>query len=215
MFRCRAECKTITKPPIVPESIRNIDFKQLGKQIASISPLLIGGVDATSGVSGSSGQRSSAQFTPIINQIASLKGPQNTPITNESIPSSALPQASNIEKVDELIGLAISRSQVFLNNDKARAALGGSSLQIFVYALDVQNKSNHVAAFYMDSDIGKSERGVMETKKPSATVHINKANLKETLEGRFDLLEAMKKSEIRFEGSLIALSKLRFLLQFK
>ena len=56
---------------------------------------------------------------------------------------------------------------------------------------------------------------MLELKKPSSTVHINAVHFAETLEGRLDLLEAMKKSQIRFSGSLIALSKLRFLIQFK
>lgn len=63
--------------------------------------------------------------------------------------------------------------------------------------------------------LGKGELGVLDSKKPSATIHINEANLSGTLDGRLDLLEALKKSQIRFAGSLLALSKLRFLLQFQ
>lgn len=63
--------------------------------------------------------------------------------------------------------------------------------------------------------LGKGEVGILETKNPSATVHIRAAHLAETLEGRLDLLEAMKMAQIRFSGSLLAFSKLRYLLQFK
>ncbi|KAM7541949.1 hypothetical protein Aperf_G00000000101 [Anoplocephala perfoliata] len=204
------QVKSIQDPPKISDPVRKIDFKKLGQQIASLSPFLVGG--GAGGIPASDVQRASAQFAPLITQIATLKA--NSQISALNPLAESMEQVSQAE-VDQLVERALSRSQIFLNNDRTRAVLGSASLQVFVYASDIQQEGDHLAAFYMDADKGKSERGILETEKPSATVHIKAAHLAETLEGRFDLLEAMKMSQIRFSGSLLALSKLRFLLQFK
>ncbi len=62
---------------------------------------------------------------------------------------------------------------------------------------------------------GKSGRGLLEGKEASATIHIAAGDFAETILGRLDVLEAVKKGQIRVTGSLLSLAKLRFLLQFK
>ncbi|VDL59703.1 unnamed protein product [Hymenolepis diminuta] len=203
--------KCIKDPPKLSDQVHSIDFQKLGKQIASLSPLLMGGVG--DGLV-SATQRASAQFTSLINQIAGMKS-QTASITTPLDPlttsaSEVVAKVSKIE-VDQLVERALARSQIFLNNERARAALGSASLQVFVYSSDIHQENECMVAFYMDSDTV----GILETKNPSATVHIGAAHLAETLEGRLDLLEAMKMTQIRFSGSLLALSKLRYLLQFK
>ncbi|KAL5961753.1 hypothetical protein TSMEX_010507 [Taenia solium] len=202
---------SLQEPSVTRDKVHSIDFHEIGKQIANLSPLLICG----EGVRGS--QETSTEFSAIISQIASLKVPQgNNPCTTAaSVSKSSVADHTSPEKVSEVIEQALARGQVFLGNEKVRAALGGTSLQVFVYASDIQQAGDYVAAFYMDSDTGKGELGVLDFKKPSATIHISEANLSGALDGRLDLLEALKKSQIRFAGSLLALSKLRFLLQFQ
>ncbi|CDI96874.1 stomatin [Echinococcus multilocularis] len=206
-----SEATSVQEPSVTSDRAYSIDFQNLGKQIASLSPLLTGG-----GSAGDS-HTASVQFTAVIGQIASLKLSQdnNSYTTTASMPISSVADQASLEKVDEVIEKALSRGRVYLVNEKARAALGGTSLQVFVYTSDIRNKRNYVAAFYVDSDTGKGERGILDFKKPSATIHINEVNLAEILDGRLDLLEALKNSQIRFAGSLLALSKLRFLLQFQ
>ncbi|VDK44211.1 unnamed protein product [Taenia asiatica] len=206
-----SEAMSLQEPSVTPDQVHSIDFHKIGKQIASLSPLLICG----EGVGGS--QETSTEFSAIISQIVSLKVPQgNNPCTTAaSVSTSSVADHTSSEKISEVIDQALARGLVFLGNEKVRAALGGTSLQVFVYASDIRQASDYVAAFYMDSDTGKGELGVLDFKKPSATIHINEANLSGALNGRLDLLEALKKSQIRFAGSLLALSKLRFLLQFQ
>ncbi|KAM3174584.1 hypothetical protein ACTXT7_010259 [Hymenolepis weldensis] len=208
--------KCIKDPPKLSDQVHSIDFQKLGKQIASLSPLLMGEV-GDGPISAT--QRASAQFTSLINQIAGMKSQKSSTTTPldplaASASEAVAVKVSKIE-VDQLVERALARSQIFLNNERARAALGSASLQVFVYSSDIHQVNERMAAFYMDSDSGKGEVGLLETKNPSATVHIRAAHLAETLEGRLDLLEAMKMTKIRFSGSLLALSKLRYLLQFK
>ncbi|EUB59348.1 stomatin-related protein [Echinococcus granulosus] len=206
-----SEATSVQEPSVTSDRAYSIDFQNLGKQIASLSPLLTGG-----GSAGDS-HTASVQFTAVISQIASLKLSQgnNSYTTTASMPISSVTDQASLEKVDEVIEQALSRGRVYLVNEKARAALGGTSLQVFVYTSDIRNKRDYAAAFYLDSDTGKGERGVLDFKKPSATIHINEVNLAGILDGRLDLLEALKNSQIRFAGSLLALSRLRFLLQFQ
>nr|CDS32192.2 stomatin [Hymenolepis microstoma] len=209
--------RSIKDPPKISDQVRNIDFRKVGRQIASLSPLFMGGV---SDGPVSATQQASVQFTSLINQIALMKSQSastTAPLDPLATPDSEVAVTAEVNKVevDQLVERALARSQIFLGNEKARAALGSSSLQVFVYSSDIHQENERMAAFYMDADTGKGEVGTMQTKTPSCTVHMRAAHLAETLEGRFDLLEAMKVSQIHFSGSLLALSKLRYLLQFK
>ncbi|VDO12080.1 unnamed protein product [Rodentolepis nana] len=208
--------RSIKDPPKLANQVRSIDFQKVGRQIASLSPFFLGGV---SDVSVTATQQVSAQFTSLINQIALIKS-QSTSTTSPLDPfptpdSEAMTVEVNKMEVDQLVERALARSQIFLNNEKARSALGSLSLQVFVYFADIRQENECIAAFYLDADTGKGEVGTLKTKTPSCVVHIRAAHLAETLEGRFDLLEAIKTSQIHFSGSLLALSKLRYLLQFK
>ncbi|KAL5105514.1 Stomatin-like protein 1 [Taenia crassiceps] len=203
-----SEAISVQEPSTTLDKVHSIDFHKLGRQIASLSPLLICG----EGVADS--KETSVEFSAMIRQIASLKVSQDSTAA-ASMSTSGVADTTNPEKVGDVIERALSRGQIFLGNEKVRTALGGTSLQVFVYASDIRHANDNVDAFYMDSDTGKGELGVLDFKKPSATIHISRADLSGTLDGRLDLLEALKRSQIRFAGSLLALSKLRFLLQFQ
>ncbi|VDM18538.1 unnamed protein product [Hydatigera taeniaeformis] len=208
-----SEVVSVREPSITSDKVHNIDFQKLGKQIASLSPLLLGGEGVRDN------QKASMEFTAMISQIASIKIPQVAnpppPPTPPPMSTSSVANETSSGKVCDVVEQALLRGQVFLRNERTRAALGGASLQVFVYTSNIQQESDYAAAFYMDSGTGKGERGILDFKQPSATVHINETNLSNTLNGRLDLLEALKRSQIRFAGSLLALSKLRFLLQFQ
>lgn len=106
-------------------------------------------------------QRASAQFTSLINQIAGTKSQTSSittpldPLTTSAGEVVAV-KVSKIE-VDQLVERALARSQIFLNNERARAALGSASLQVFVYSSDIHQENERMAAFYMDSDTGQKK----------------------------------------------------------
>lgn len=147
---------SVQEPSVTSDKIHSIDFHKLGRQIASLSPLLICGEGA------GDSQGTSVDFSAMIRQIASLKVSQdnNPSPTAASVSTSGVADPTGQEKVSKVIGQALSRGQVFLGNEKVRAALGGTSLQVFVYTSDIQPMSDYVAAFYMDSDTG--EQGIFK-----------------------------------------------------
>ncbi|BHF70604.1 hypothetical protein SprV_0301365700 [Sparganum proliferum] len=142
--------------------------------------------------------------------------PNNTDVIGSSSTTKSRPAQSAGERkqLELTITSALTRAQRLLDNDAARKALGGTSLQVYIYQTDIKEES-HVAAFYMDSGEGKCGKGVLGAKKPSVTVHLTSLDFADVLLGRLDLLEATKASRIRISGDILALAKLRFLLQFK
>lgn len=165
----RTTATAVKEPPKVSDQVRGINFQQLGKQIASLSPLLMGGVSGAARADDggpSATQQASAQFTSLINQIAGLKSQtaataETTTSTNDEEASVGNPPTNGVaatvsqSDVDQLVHRALTRSQVFLNNEKARAALGSASLQVFVYSNDISAEDQRMAAFYMDAGAGK------------------------------------------------------------
>lgn len=149
----RTQAKSIQDPPKISDQVRNIDFRKLGKQIASLSPILVGG--GAGDILLSDTQQASAQFASLITQIATMKANSQISALDPLVESTE--QVSQAE-VDQLVERALSRSQVFLNNDRARAVLGSESLQVFVYASDIRQEGNHLAAFYMDADKGQNSQ---------------------------------------------------------
>ncbi|KAL7053490.1 hypothetical protein AAHC03_027094 [Spirometra sp. Aus1] len=143
-------------------------------------------------------------------------GSDNTGVIGSSSTTKSRPKQSAEERkqLELTITSALTRAQRLLDNDAARKALGGTSLQVYIYQTDIKEDS-HVAAFYMDSGEGKCGKGVLGAKKPSVTVHLTSLDFADVLLGRLDLLEATKASRIRISGDILALAKLRFLLQFK
>uniref|UniRef100_A0A183TMB9 SCP2 domain-containing protein n=1 Tax=Schistocephalus solidus TaxID=70667 RepID=A0A183TMB9_SCHSO len=118
------------------------------------------------------------------------------------------------KQLEQTITSALTRGQRLLDNEAARKALGGTSLQVYIYHSDIKEESP-AATFYMDSGEGKCGKGVLaDAKKPSVTAHLTSLDFADVLLGRLDLLEAAKASRIRISGDLLALAKLRFLLQF-
>ncbi|VDD82031.1 unnamed protein product [Mesocestoides corti] len=207
----------VREPPNPSDKVRSIDFQKLGQQIASISPLLVGG-GVGGPTAGTTASKSAIQFVDMINtlSIPSTATTANAPFASVNSPANVAANHSDPERLlDELIDGVLSRAKVFLANEKVRHALGQASLQVFVYNSDVSGVEPHTAAFYMDANTGDSEKGVSEGRAATATVHIKATDFSDILRGRLDVLEAIKNHQIRVSGSLVALSKLRYLLQFK
>ncbi len=114
-----------------------------------------GGGVASNG--GSVGPKPSAQFTDMINRIAAMKRPSSAEAAPTPGPSStvAATAAEDQQRLEQVIGGALARAQVFLDNDAARQALGSTSLQTFIYKSDVNDEGNHAAAFFLDAATGE------------------------------------------------------------
>ncbi|BHF70531.1 hypothetical protein SprV_0301358300 [Sparganum proliferum] len=89
------------------------------------------------------------------NMTATDDGPNNTGVIGSSSTTESQPTLSADERkqLELTITSALTRAQRLLDNDAARKALGGTSLQVYIYQTDIKEDS-HVAAFYIDCDEG-------------------------------------------------------------
>lgn len=163
LLLCSSKVDTTLEPCPVLDKVKNIDFKNLGQQIASMTPFLLGGgggvglpTNSAEEVAHDGLKTSTTQFTDMINRIAAMKqqspaAPETTVASSVTVTASA---QEDLQRLEKIVDAALARAQVFLDNDAARRALGGTSLQTFVYQSEVNLESNYVAAFYMDSASG-------------------------------------------------------------